>query len=282
VSQFSAKWLSLREPYDTAARNRGVLEALTSAFREQAAIVILDLASGTGSTLRALQGCLPARQEWTLVDKDADLLAQAAALARPPHTIVETKIVDLVHELESIPPDAFDVVTVSALLDLVSSEWLDRLIAWLSGPQLPLYAALTYDGRAVVQPADSLDVKVVAAFNAHQRGDKGFGPALGPAAGSALLARLQQCGYAITEGKSDWILGTNDTAIQEAVFLGWSAAAQEVMAAVDLDAWLARRRAHLAQGRSTLRIGHIDCFAHPIGMRWALKSQSSRISEPST
>jgi hypothetical protein len=282
VSQFSAEWLSLREPYDTAARNRVVLEAVTNAFREQAAIAILDLASGTGSTLRALQGCLPARQQWRLVDKDADLLVQAAALARSPQTTVATEIRDLVHELESIPGDSFDVVTVSALLDLVSSEWLDRLIAWISGRQLPLYAALTYDGRAAVQPADSLDVKVVAALNAHQRRDKGFGPALGPAAGSALLSRLQECGYAITEGRSDWILGPNDTAIQEAVFLGWSAAAEGTMAAVELDAWLARRRAHLAQGRSTLRIGHIDCFANPIGMRWALKSQSSRISEPST
>ena len=133
MSQFSAEWLSLREPYDTAARNRVVLEAVTNAFREQAAIAILDLASGTGSTLRALQGCLPARQQWRLVDKDADLLVQAAALARSPQTTVATEIRDLVHELIIFPGNSFDVVTVSALLDLVSSEWLDRLIAWISG-----------------------------------------------------------------------------------------------------------------------------------------------------
>jgi hypothetical protein len=31
--------------------------------------------------------------------------------------------------------------------------------------------------------------------------------------------------------------------------------------------WLAQRRAFLADGRSHLRVGHVDVFARPIGRR---------------
>ena len=44
---------------------------------------------------------------------------------------------------------------------------------------IPLYAALSYDGRIAFTPSDPLDADIVAAVNAHQRTDKGFGPALG-------------------------------------------------------------------------------------------------------
>jgi hypothetical protein len=34
-----------------------------------------------------------------------------------------------------------------------------------------------------------------------------------------------------------------------------------------LDAWLAERRAHIAAGRSVMRVGHLDFFAAPIATR---------------
>src|SRR5438105_419967 len=106
MSQFPAEWLTLREPHDLAARNRIVLEAVRKAFRDRSAISILDLACGTGSSLRALSTGLPARQEWHLVDHDAGHLAQAAALACPPHRTVTTKNIDLVRQLDSVFEDS--------------------------------------------------------------------------------------------------------------------------------------------------------------------------------
>lgn len=264
---FPAEWLHLREPYDGAARNSAVLDAINKAFRDRADISILDLACGTGSTVRALGAILPKRQEWHLIDNDAGHLAQAAALSCAPDRSVTTKSMDLVHGLESALAVSLDLVTASALLDLVSSEWLDSLVAELSRRRLPLYAALTYDGRTVAEPVDPLDAQVLASFNMHQRTDKGFGPALGPAAAATLFRHLDDRGYESVQGTSDWVLATTDRTIQEALFLSWSTVAEESLPASDVQLWLARRRAHLAQGRSKLRVGHMDCFAYPMGTR---------------
>ena len=267
MSRFPAEWLNLREPYDIAARNPVVLEAVRKAFCDRSGICVLDLACGTGSTLRALSAVLPRCQQWHLVDHDANHLSQAAALACPPHRMITTKKMNLAHQLDCALDGSMQFVTTSALLDLVSSEWLDMLITALAARRLPFYAALTYDGCTVVEPADALDFELLACFNRHQRSDKGFGPALGPAASNALAQGFEQRGYACLQGRSDWVLGTDDVAIQEAVFQDWATAGDGKLASAEVQAWLARRRAHLVQRRSSLRVGHVDCFAFPIGMR---------------
>ncbi len=132
MSGFSAEWLELREAYDRAARSGAVLDALRSAFAGASAVAVTDLGCGTGATLRAIRPLLPARQSWRLVDNDAALLARAKAAA-PADTAVATAMIDLARHLdeaigqetEPVP----DLVTTSALLDLVSSAWLDRLLA---------------------------------------------------------------------------------------------------------------------------------------------------------
>jgi len=80
MSGFSADWLALREPYDARARNRDVLDSVaTAAVAAGDAVAVVDLACGTGSTLRAIAPRLPPRQDWRLVDNDLSLLARAAA-----------------------------------------------------------------------------------------------------------------------------------------------------------------------------------------------------------
>ena len=39
------------------------------------------------------------------------------------------------------------------------------------------------------------------------------------------------------------------------------------LSAQEIAGWLAQRRSHLMQGRSRLRVGHVDIFARPIGTR---------------
>jgi hypothetical protein len=133
---------------------------------------------------------------------------------------------------------------------------------------VPLYAALNYDGRVALTPPSRHDEAVIAAVNRHQATDKGFGPALGPAAARAALERLRGLDFAVIEGASDWQLGTSDRDIQMAMLAGWAEAAGEIgVAAPVLAEWLAERRAHVAAGRSTMRVGHIDFFASPIVRR---------------
>ena len=92
--------------------------------------------------------------------------------------------IDLNHDLEAALDGPVDLVTTSALLDLVSDEWLQRFVVETAARRLPVYAALSYDGRIEMTPADAADEKIIAAVNAHQRTDKGFGPALGPDGGA--------------------------------------------------------------------------------------------------
>jgi hypothetical protein len=266
---FSAEWLALREPYDLSARNPVVLGAVAAAFRDLTSIAVVDLGCGTGATVRAIGARLPQRQAWRLVDNDLGLLARASELGRPPYVTVMTRPVDLARDLELALAEPLDLITASALLDLVSPEWLDRLIVEAAARRLPVYAALTYDGRIVPAPECPCDSELLAGFNLHQRTDKGFGAALGPAAAAGAADRFEHFGFHVVQARSDWVLGPDDRIIQAALFAGWAdlGALTTALSTDRIAAWLAKRRALLADGLSSLRIGHVDMFARPIGSR---------------
>jgi hypothetical protein len=265
---FSAEWLALREPYDRRARNGAVLDAVAATVAGRTSIALVDLACGAGSTLRALTERLPKTQNWRMVDNDLGLLARAGTLARPPELIVTPVAVDLARDLEAALDGPVELVTTSALLDLVSHDWLDRLATECAARRLPVYAALSYDGLATLDPVDPLDGAVIEAVNAHQRTDKGFGPALGPDAAATAPARFTALGYTVTQGSSDWVFAPKDVEIQTEVLTGWATAAREIgMAIDDVITWLARRRDHIAAGRSAMRVGHVDFFARPMTTR---------------
>jgi hypothetical protein len=265
---FSAGWLALREPYDKRARNAAVLDAVAAWVGDRASIAVADLACGTGSTLRALSPRLPATQSWRLADNDLGLLTRAGELARPPALTVTPVAIDLARDLEAALDGPIELVTTSALLDLVSHDWLDRLATECAARRLPVYAALSYDGLATLDPVDPLDATLIDAVNAHQRTDKGFGPALGPAAAATAPERFKALGYRVTQGASDWVFAPKDVEIQTEVLTGWAAAARDMSVPIDVVvAWLARRRDHIAAGRSAMRVGHVDFFAQPTGTR---------------
>src|SRR5207244_3158567 len=101
----------------------------------------------------------------------------------------------------------------------------------------------SYDGRATLDPPDPMDANVVAAVNAHQRRDKGFGPALGPAAARSAVVQFEAVGYAVTHGQADWVFRPNDGEIQNETLAGWAAAARETDVPLpDVIGWLTRRR----------------------------------------
>jgi hypothetical protein len=278
VSGFSTSWLALREPYDRAARNGAVLDAVTAAFADASMVTVTDLGCGTGATMRALAPRLSARQSWRLVDNDEALLEQAlrdGAATAPPGASVTTIAADLAIDVFTDLTGAVapvlsdcDLVTTSALLDLVSAAWLDRLVATLARLSRPFYAALSYDGAVALSPESCHDREVIAAVNRHQRTDKGFGKALGPDAARTAPEEMRAACFTVIEGRSDWQFGVDDRAIQIEMLAGWAAAAQEI--GVDpavIAQWLGERRDHVAAGRSRMRIGHIDFFATPNGRR---------------
>lgn len=265
---FSASWLALREPYDSRARDAAIIEAAMAVVADRPSVMIADLACGTGSTFRALSPRIKSRQNWRLVDNDLSLLARTPQ-SSPPNVNVTTVPIDLGLDLEAALDGPVDLVTTTALLDLVSDDWLQRFVVETAARRLPVYAALSYDGRVEMTPADSADKTIITAFNAHQRTDKGFGPALGPKAAEVAVERFERVGYSVIHGRSDWTFAPHDRDIQFELLTGWAAAARDIddVPLADVIGWLTRRRDFVTAGRSSIRVGHIDLFARPTATR---------------
>ena len=254
---------------------------------------IVDLGAGSGANLRWLAPRLGGEQAWLLVDHDPALLAAAetatrewasrtgaAAFAESPANgpgrdgwlddIVVTGAgfacrvrrarTDLAADLERIELPENALVTSSALLDLVSAEWLDALVRRCIGASADVYFSLIYDGRTVCTPADEADAEVLELFNRHQRGDKGFGAALGPTAGLRAVDGFVARGYRVASRTSDWRIGASAGPFQRELLTGWLGAALEVAPErrAALEAWHRRRVAHVDAGASTLVVGHLD------------------------
>jgi hypothetical protein len=100
-------------------------------------------------------------------------------------------------------------------------------------------------------------------FLAHQRTDKGFGPALGPDAPRHLTERLEGMGHKVAIEPSDWELGLADRALLEAMLESVVAVAGEIRQDARLADWAAQRRMQLARGELGLTVGHLDLLALP-------------------
>jgi SAM-dependent methyltransferase len=257
MSGFTSGWLRLREPADAAARSATLAAAFAGSARR-----IVDLATGTGANVRYLAPRFPNAQHWLAVDDDDALLA---AFAPPAGANVSKLRLDLAHALDGLPLEGSDLITASALLDLVSESWLRRLAERCAGVGADVLFALTYDGRIEWSPAEDGDELVRSLVNRHQLGDKGFGPALGPRAADAAVAAFGALGYAMRTAPSDWLLGAESAALQAALIEGWHSAAVEIAPGGRdaLNAWMERRRAHVAAGRSRLCVGHLDVAGKP-------------------
>ncbi len=264
---FDPAWLDLREPADAAARDPGLLAAAAAYLGGVAEPLALDLGCGTGATCRAFAGRAPAGLRWRLLDRDPALLRVAAARCGER---VETVAADLA-ELGRLPLDGVRLVTASALLDLASAGWIEALADGLAARGVGIYAALSYDGRLAWEPALPQDAAVRQAFNAHQRRDKGLGPALGPDAAAALARALERPAYEVRTASSPWRLGPAEAPLQRALVAGIAAAAAETGLAA-ASAWGQARRA--ASASAGCSVGHVDLLALPAGASAQSKTTS--------
>lgn len=263
---FSAEWLALREPADAAARSIGLADAMFSGFKPARVIRVLDLAAGTGANVRFLADRWPRAQDFLCVDVDAGLLSilpGRVSLAARPNVRIETRQLDLAALHDPALFAGRDLVTASALLDLVSDSWLRSLSLRCREAKTAALFALSYDGRIACAPEDPDDETIRDLVNQHQHRDKGFGPALGPEAVAAAERHFAAEGFRVRRERSDWRLSSDMRALQRALLEGWAQAAAEIAPdqAASIDRWRARRLAHLDAGRSAIVVGHEDLMA---------------------
>jgi len=281
MSSFSLDWLRLRAPFDAAARSRPLLQRFAQNLPRP--VRLIDLGAGTGATLRALAPTIGGEQSWVLIDNDAALL-DALALEMSCCGWVSTPVTDgmafsnarchvqivphqadLAGEIEHLDLAGIDAVVGSALLDLVSEGWSGRLAQRCAAFGVPLYMALSFDGRLSWSPGDSRDDLLRQAFLEHQHRDKGFGPALGPDATRVTAGELERLGFDVTLAESDWHIGPQDMAMHRALLAGLQDAACEQAPQFqdDIEAWAASRRRQIEAGTLSTIVGHQDLLAYP-------------------
>lgn len=284
---FASDWLALREAADTAARNSGLRAKLACLLPDARGhgMTVLDLGAGTAANLRALAPGLGRGQRWWLLDHDAGLLDQAAHIlkrwcreagwearvqgrelclqAADWDARVRIRQCDLSGDgLDRLPTAR--LVTGSALLDLVSAGWLQRLVQ--TSPETCFYFPLNYDGSMKFFPALDLDREVCGLFNRHQKGDKGFGPALGGDAPRLAGELLGMAGFNCENAESAWRLGPEDGPLQVELLEGIAGAAGELSEQKEaVEAWHRQRMTFVEEGRSLISIGHRDLLAMPSG-----------------
>lgn len=239
MTGFSVDWLTMREPFDQAARAVAAqalsLPSQATSWRRAATngvLNVVDLACGSGANLRELAPRLGGTQHWRLLDHDPDLLeavprilAEWAAqhgyvcvpvaganglLLQGPDwrvTVVRERV-DLACGLDSVDLSGTHLLTCSALLDLVSEAWVVGLIQVARCAQAACLFALSVDGHTSWTPVDPDDQRVHELFTQHQRRDKGFGPAMGARAVPLVVRHLTDAGYVVQQAQSDWCIGS--------------------------------------------------------------------------
>jgi SAM-dependent methyltransferase len=269
---FAPEWLLLREAADHRSRAKELLQPFEAWWHLRGALHVLDLGAGTGSNARYLAPRLGGTQRWTVVDRDPLLLSlvQRPGDAALPG-VVSVKLVrgDLAREgLDAVP--GAELVTASALLDLVSQSWLDALVAECKKARCAALFVLTWDGTIAwetrgTNAVDPDDALVLDAVRAHQRRDKGLGPALGPTGGAAAERAFQSAGFRTWTESSPWILRPGDAELAHHLVAGWESAATEQLPdqAERIHHWAERRRTTATAGSFRLTVGHVDLLALP-------------------
>ncbi len=262
---FSPDWLALREPADHASVNIQVRDALRRHFAARSSLRVVDLGCGTGSNLRGTSPLFDCPQQWTLVDHDPVLLA----VARSRLGEIGRSSVDVSFREADISTAALadllegaDLVTAAALFDLMSVATIDALAGVVARRRQALFTVLTYDGNASWLPEHPADSAMRAAFNTHQRRDKGFGPAAGPGATDALASAFIKHGYSVQRGSSPWVLDSRFERLRRELDRGFAAAVLETgdVPKTTVEAWLAVR---LGPAAAVTMIGHEDLIALP-------------------
>lgn len=268
IARVSRRWLALREPADAAARACELVEELRRS-PTTGRHLIHDLGCGTGSMGRWLAPLLPGPQHWVLHDRDPDLLDAARAdlpgrTADGAAVTVETKRSDIVG-LDPGELAGATLVTASALLDMLTGDELIRLARLCVSAGCPVLLTLSVVGRVELTPADPLDDRVAAAFNAHQRRMTERGRLLGPDAPAAATGEFGRLGAQVRRRPSPWRLDASLADLLVEWFRGWLGAAceQEPDLAASAERYARRRLTQATDGQLTAIVDHADLLVMP-------------------
>ena len=259
-------WLAARVAADTAAR-AATLNTLVPHLINYLAVTgdhdgtleIIDLGAGTGANQRWLAPQLPFRQRWVHLDHDPII---SRSLPLPDDTMVIDDSVETLSRLLASRKADRQLVTCSALLDVLPIAQLDAVCRAVIDNRVPALFSLTVTGTLGVVPSHPDDQPLLDAFNDHQR----RGGRAGPEAAALAAETLRAAGFDVRCQETPWQL----TAASGQAFVG-EVLQERLRAAVSqhpglvqaATAWLELRRSQLALGIMRIELGHGDILALP-------------------
>ena len=261
-------WLAARVAADDAARAATVntlLPELSRYLIEAAGpggtVQIIDLGAGTGANQRWLAPRLPIRQRWLHLDHNP-VISRSLPLAA--ETVIIDESVEALGELLTRSSGDRQLVSCSALLDVLTTEQIQAVCRAVIDNRVPAFFSLTVTGGLRLSPADAHDQLLLAAFNDHQR----RAGRAGPEATTLTVNLLRAAEFAVTTQETPWRLTAEsglafvDQMLEERLA---AAVAQDPALARTAAAWLELRRAQLAAGLLRIELDHCDILGLPGG-----------------
>jgi hypothetical protein len=259
-------WLAARVAADTAARAAtlntlvpDLINYLAMTGDHQDTLGIIDLGAGTGANQRWLAPQLPFRQRWVHLDHDPMI---SRSLPLPDDTMIIDDTVEALSRLLASRGAGRQLVTCSALLDVLPMAQLNAVCRAVIDNRVPALFSLTVTGTLGVVPSHPDDQPLLDAFNDHQR----RAGRAGPEAASLAADALRAAGFDVRCQETPWQL----TAASGWAFVGqvlqerlYAAVSQYPGLAEAANAWLELRRSQLALGIMRVELGHGDLLALP-------------------
>ena len=278
-----ADWLMMRRPADEGARDASapLLARLNDhigarfgarcgdhpgeRIDENSVAGVVDVGAGSGANLAWLAPRLTLRQRWTLIDRDEELLALAPAAEDVTNVVGVHPMAADIEEVRAAAGGAPDLITGSAVLDVLTRESLQALCESITGAGAAALFSLTVTGTVTLDPRHGDDDRIGSAFNAHQRRAALAGPEAVALAGR----QLRSAGYEVHVCATPWQLGAAEVAGGTALAARYLRERAE--AAVDHEPrledtagrWLGDRLGRLADGRLSVVVEHQDLLALP-------------------
>ncbi len=273
------EWLALRGGADERARRSATPQLLRhlglgTTVPPQERLRVVDVGAGTGANLRHLAPVLarvladahPQRrdpaQDWLLLDHDPEVLGRAAELLVEAPVGARTAVATRLGDLAEVDlRDSADLLTCTALLDVLRADQVDGLVGALEVARVPAVMALTVTGGVELDPPHPADAPLARAFDDHQQ----RGGRLGPRAAGHAVQAFGQAGFEVLVVPTPWRLGPEEPEL----LLEWAAGRVEAAAEQDPSlagtgrSWLRERSAQVAQGRLRAVVHHVDLAARP-------------------
>ena len=281
--KFSKAWLTEREFFDNQSRSNLLIKEVKKDSRSINKII--DLGCGTGAFLRWCISQNLSFSEAMLIDFDRRLINSIGMLFRrffknKNYTIKKvnareylvtnlsslgkSKILflkkNIINSLDKI--DRYDLVSLSALSDLLSKNIIRRLLS-KNNRNKYIYFSLCFNGKIRWSPANEFDNYVINKFNKHQIQDKGFGIALGENNIRYIESIANKNSYIYTKKDSSWKIDSfniKGKSFQEKYLkIILTALKNDDITDKDiLKLWFSKRMQSIKHIKSKLIVGHND------------------------